>query len=298
MTPSSAGRTPTPATARTLLFVPGNRPDRFAKAVAAGADLVVIDLEDAVPPADKASAREAVVEWLRPGSPRVAVRVNAATSPHHEADLAALAGRPGLAAVVLPMADDPTVLSTMYERLGPAVALLPLVETARGLARVTDLATAPGVVRLAFGHLDFAADLDAAPDPEAMLLARSTLVLASRVAGLPGPVDGVTTDLTDLSVTRADAQRARRLGFTGKLCVHPRQVAVVHDAFRPEPDQVAWARRVVAADTGGAGVVDGAMVDAPVVARARAILARAGEEVPNFNYMSARATSADAEGTT
>lgn len=269
---------PDVGTARTLLFVPGNRPDRFGKAVAAGADLVVVDLQDAVPPADKDTARREVATWLGDAGNRAAVRVNAADSPLHEPDLTALAGLPGLAAVLLPLADDPAALAAMRARLGPAVALLPLVENARGLSRVDELAAAPGVARLAFGHLDFAADLDASPDPEAMLLARSTLVLASRVAGLPGPVDGVTPDLTDPEVTRTDALRARRLGFTGKLCVHPKQVAVVHEAFRPDPEQVAWARRVVAAAAAGGVVrVDGAMVDAPVVARARAVLARAGE---------------------
>jgi len=261
--------------ARSLLFVPGTRPDRFAKAVESGADLVVVDLEDAVPEADKDSARAAVATWLAANV--AAVRVNALRSAHHAADLAALAGARGLGAVMVPMADDPTGLSELAQRLGPSVAVVPLVETALGVHHAHDLASVPGVRRLAFGHLDLAADLGSSTDDTAMLLARSTLVLASRVAGLPGPVDGTTTSLDDPAAAGADAARARSLGFTGKLCIHPSQVAPVNAAFGPTEDEVAWAQRVVqAAAPGGAVRVDGEMVDAPVLLRARRLLAEAG----------------------
>lgn len=267
------------ALARTLLFVPGNRPERFAKAAATDADLVVVDLEDAVPDADKASARDAVVRWLTEGG-LAAVRVNGTASPHHDDDVHALAGLPGLIAVVVPMADDPEALRALHERLGPEVEIVALVETALGIVRATELAAAPGVTRLAFGHLDFAADIDAATDDEAMLMARSTLVVASRAARLPGPVDGVTTSLDEPAVASADAVRARRLGFAGKLCIHPKQVDAVNRAFSPNDDEVAWARRVTeAAAAGGAVRVDGHMVDAPVILKAEAILAGAKERV-------------------
>jgi citrate lyase subunit beta/citryl-CoA lyase len=263
--------------ARTFLFVPGTRPERFAKAAATAADLVIADLEDAVAEEEKASARSAVAQWLA-AEGRAAVRVNGTASPHHREDIAALAGLPGLVAVVVPMADDPAALASLHEQLGEGVAIVALIETALGLVRVQELAAAPGVRRLAFGHLDFAADLDASTDDETMLLARSTLVLASRAAGLPGPVDGVTTALDDPAVTTADAGRARRLGFAGKLCIHPRQVALVNAAFSPSEEDVAWARRVIeAAGAGGAVRVDGHMVDAPVLLKAQAILARSQE---------------------
>lgn len=265
------------ALARTLLFVPGTAPERFAKAAASGADLVVIDLEDAVPDADKDRARQAAVAWLA-GPGRAAVRVNGTGTAAHARDVEALAGLPGLEAVVVPMAQDPAALEDAHRRVGPGVGVVALVETAVGLLRAAELAATPGVVRLAFGHLDFAADIGAGTDDDAMLMARSTLVVASRAAGLVGPVDGVTTDLDDPAVCAADAARAARLGFTGKLCIHPRQVEVVAAAFRPSPEQVAWARRVVeAAATSGAVRVDGHMVDAPVIVTARAILARAKE---------------------
>ena len=182
----------------------------------------------------------------------------------------------GLRAVLLPMAESVDAVGRLRERLGPEVALVPQVETALGVVRALDLASAPGVVRLAFGHLDFAVDIDAAPEPEALLHARSTLVLASRAAGVAGPVDSVTTDLDDDGPTRADATRARSLGFTGKLCIHPRQVAAVNAAMSPTDLEVDWARRVLEAGTTGAARVDGQMVDAPVVARAERIMTRAG----------------------
>ena len=265
------------ALARTLLFVPGTRPERFAKATGSGADLVVVDLEDAVPDADKDRARHAVADWLG-GPGRAAVRVNGTSTAAYHDDVEALAGRPGLLAVVVPMAEDPAALGALHDRLGPSVGIVALVETAAGLLRAGELAAAPGVVRLAFGHLDFAADIGASTDDEAMLMARSTLVVASRAAGLAGPVDGVTTDLDDPAVCAEDAARSARLGFTGTLCIHPRQVEAVGAAFRPSPGQVAWARRVVEASAAGGAVrVDGHMVDAPVIIRAQAILARAQE---------------------
>lgn len=271
MTPRPPGPA---ATARTLLFVPGTHPARFDKAVASGADLVVVDLEDAVPEADKVSAREAAADWLRRDG-RAAVRVNGVASAHHADDVAALTGLPGLLAVIVPMADSPEALAALHERLGPDVEVVALVETAAGLLRAVDLARTAGVVRLAFGHLDYAADIDADTGQEAMLMARSTLVVASRAAGLPGPVDGVTTVLDDPEVAREDAVRARRIGLTGKLCIHPRQVASVNAAMSPSDEEVAWARRVVEGSAEGAARLDGHMVDAPVVSRARTILSRA-----------------------
>ena len=132
--------------------------------------------------------------------------------------------------------------------------------------------------RLAFGHLDFAADIGSSIEDEAMLMARSCLVVASRAAGLPGPVDGPTTALDDPALSGADAARARGLGFAGKLCIHPRQVDAVNPAFTPDKGEIAWAHRIIDASVAGGAVrLDGHMVDAPVILRARSILARAKE---------------------
>jgi citrate lyase subunit beta / citryl-CoA lyase len=260
-----------------MLFVPGNRPERFAKAAASAADLVIVDLEDAVPEEDKASARDAVARWLSAAG-RAAVRVNGTKSVHYQRDTSTLAGLPGLRAVVVPMADDPAALTALHQRLGEDVEIVALIETALGMVKAVELASAPGVSRLAFGHLDFAADIDSSIEDEAMLMARSTLVVASRAAGLPGPVDGVTTALDDPAVSGADATRARRLGFAGKLCIHPRQVEAVNAAFSPSAEELAWARQVIEAPSAGGAVrVEGHMVDTPVILKAHAILARAQE---------------------
>lgn len=263
------------AAARSWLFVPATRPERFAKAAASGADLVVVDLEDAVPAGDKEAARASAASWLG-GEGQGVVRVNPAASPHHAEDVAALTGLPGLRAVLVPMADSVEVLGGLRERLGPDVALVAQVETAAGLVRAAELAAAPGVVRLALGHLDFALDVDAAPESDTVQHARATLVVASRAAGAAAPVDSVTTDLDDDRATVRDATRARGLGFTGKLCIHPRQVAPVNEAMSPTAEEVAWAERVLAAGGGGGAVrVDGQMVDPPVVSRAERIMTRA-----------------------
>jgi len=265
------------ALARTLLFVPGNRPERFAKAAATAADLVIVDLEDAVPEENKAAARDAVAQWLSADG-RAAVRVNGTKSVHYQQDVTGLAGLPGLQAVVVPMADDPAALAILHRRLGRGVEIVALIETALGVVRAVELASTPGVSRLAFGHLDFAMDIGSSIEDDAMLMARSTLVVASRAAGLPGPVDGVTTSLDDPAVSAADAARARDLGFAGKLCIHPTQVEAVNAAFSPTGDELAWARRIIEASTAGGAIrVDGHMVDAPVILKAQAILARAKE---------------------
>ncbi len=263
-----------PAVARTMLFVPGDRPDRFAKAAASGADLVVCDLEDAVAPQQKEAARSAVSDWLGAGG-RAAVRVNSVDTEWYAADCDALSGLSGLEAVLVPKAEDPEELARLATRLG-GIPLVALVETALGLHRAVELASSPGVVRLAFGAIDFALDAGTADDDEALLYARSGLVVASRVGGLGQPVDGVTVALDDPEAAARDAVKARRLGFGGKLCIHPQQVGPVNAAFSPTAAEIEHARRLVgAAGAGAATRVDGQMVDVPVLERAQRILAQA-----------------------
>jgi citrate lyase subunit beta/citryl-CoA lyase len=150
-----------------------------------------------------------------------------------------------------------------------------LVETARGLAACRDIACAAGVTRLAFGSIDYAADLGMAHVRDALLIARAEIVLASRLAGLPAPIDGVTTAIDDDETIADDARYAAALGFGGKLCIHPRQIPPVRRGFAPSDAELAWARRIIVAPEGGAVSVDGTMVDAPVRLRARQILVRA-----------------------
>ena len=252
---------------RTYLFVPGNRPERFDKAIASGADQVIIDLEDAVPAEQRPTARENVRSWASSKHP-VLVRVNGAATEWHAEDIR-LASCDGIAGIVLPKA----------ERVEDVVAIeapvYPIVETARGFWHVTQLAHSSNVQRLMFGSIDFQVDLGIQGEGEELLYFRSQLVLVSRVAGLPPPVDGITAAYDKAELLRADTDRARRLGFGGKLCIHPKQIATVHECFGPTADEVAWAKRVMeaASEAGGAAVsMQGEMIDRPVIARAEAIL--------------------------
>ena len=260
--------------ARSYLFVPGNRPERFDKACAAGADAVIVDLEDAVPPADKQAARDALAAWLSPQQP-VLVRINGADSVWFEDDLV-LCAVPGVAGIVLPKAEHEASLARL-DAAG-AAAILPLIESGLGLWNAAALARMPRVQRLVFGSIDFSLDLNIQESHETLLYARSQLVLASRVAGIAAPVDGVTTSFDDPARVHGDTLRARALGFGGKLCIHPKQVAPVHEAFAPTAAELDWAGRVVAAAEaaqGGAVALDGKMVDRPVIMIAQHMLEEA-----------------------
>lgn len=259
---------------RSYLFVPGNRPERFDKACATRADAVIVDLEDAVPAADKASARTAVARWLSPAQP-VLVRINSLDSAWFEDDLA-LCARPGVAGIVLPKAEHESALARLAD--AGAAAILPLIESGLGLWNAAALARMPRVQRLVFGSIDFSLDLNIQEGHETLLYARSQLVLASRVAGIAAPVDGVTASFDQTGPVHADTLRARALGFGAKLCIHPKQVAPVHEAFAPTADELAWAERVVAAAEaarGGAVALDGRMVDRPVILIAQQMLEEA-----------------------
>ena len=264
----------TPLAPRSYLFVPGNRPDRYAKALAAGADAVIVDLEDAVPPKDKQSARAALSAWLAPEHPML-LRVNGAESQWFREDLP-LCKMPGVAGVLLPKAENVEDIRAVAENSGAAMPILPLIETARGFWNAPALAH-PKVQRFVFGSIDFQLDLGIQGEEEELLYFRSQLVLISRIAGLEPPVDGVTTALDDAERIRGDTLRAKRLGFGAKLCIHPRQVSVVNECFEPTAEEENWAKRIVEAAEavhGAAVSVDGRMVDRPVIARAEAILSR------------------------
>ncbi|MDH4419123.1 MAG: CoA ester lyase [Acidovorax sp.] len=266
------------AAARSLLFVPGDRPERFAKAADSGAHAVILDLEDAVRMDDKARARAACHAYLERGGTGL-VRVNATDTPWIDEDLA-LCGHPGVAAVVVPKAETPEQLDLVRKSVGRPVPLLALVETAAGLQNVHLLAQCPGVVRLLFGTVDFCLDLRIDHDmPDGDLenvLApyRAQIVLASCAAGLAPPVDGVTLDIRDAQRSLQHAQRAFRTGFGGKLCIHPSQIAAVHRGFEPDARRLEWARQVTeaAARYSGAFEFEGRMVDAPVLKRASELL--------------------------
>ncbi|HIC7214696.1 HpcH/HpaI aldolase/citrate lyase family protein [Burkholderia stabilis] len=269
--------------ARSFLFVPATRPERIAKALDSAADCIVIDLEDAVAMDAKDAARAQLAQHLPLLTPeqraRTVVRVNAVGTPWHDADIALLRDwAPQGVVVMLPKAEDADALRRVAQQLGDAARIVALIESLAGLDAADALARDPQVARLAFGHLDFQLDLGmraSAEEPE-LAFARNALVAASRRARLPAPIDGVTVRTDDAERLAADARRARAFGFSGKLCIHPAQVAGVNDALGYSDDEHAWARRVIdeAGKHGGAVFsLDGRMVDLPVIRAAEAIVA-------------------------
>jgi citrate lyase subunit beta/citryl-CoA lyase len=265
---------------RSYLFVPASRPDRIGKAIAAGADAVIVDLEDAVAPDAKAAARaglggpwRALQDQADAAGVVLLVRVNGADTEYFADDLA-FCGTHGVREVVLPKADGPSLAA--LRGVLPVIPCCALMETAAGFADLRDVARAPGVTRLLFGSIDLMFDLDVGDDDAPLHHFRSELVMQSRAAGLPVPVDGVCAAIGDADALAADTARARRFGFGAKLLIHPSQVAGVHAALAPSAEELAWARRVVeqaAAARGAAIAVDGKMVDRPVLERAQRVVA-------------------------
>lgn len=260
--------------ARTWLFVPGDRPERFAKARSSGADAVIIDLEDAVAASEKERARRETSAALAADS-GFAVRIGAPSTVDGARDIETLAASETAPwAVVVAKAEDPDELEEVGRILrAPVIAL---VESAKGLEAAARLAASSAVMRLAFGAVDLSLDIDAAADDDVLAPVRSRLVMVSRAAGIAAPIDTPSLDIEDSDRTRAAATVARRFGMGGKLCIHPRQVPVVASAFLPTLEEVARARRILdAADHDGAARLDGQMIDLPVLERARRVLAAA-----------------------
>ncbi len=257
------------------LFVPADRPERFGKAISARPDAVIIDLEDAVAPDNKAAARDGLARALTQLSSAVPliVRINAIGTPCHEGDLRLVEQLP-LAAVILPKSesdDDVSRVATYGKH--PVIAL---IESARGIGNVGKIART--AARLAFGSIDYAADLSMGHTYLSLLHARSQIVLASRLANIPAPLDGVTTAINAENILLEDCAHAVELGFGGKLLIHPAQIELARKGFKPSQQELDWACRILeAAKSGDAALrVDGAMVDSPVILRARQIFLRAG----------------------
>lgn len=258
-------------TARSVLFVPGTRPDRFDKAMSSGAHQIAIDLEDAVSPLDKSQARAATAAWLAKGNV-AAVRINAADTEWFEDDLNMIAEAP-TAIVMLPKADAASLTAT-HEAL-PNHPLIALIETVKGFKELELVAKVPRLTRIAFGSIDFGTETGITDEANAMTAIRTQIIVESCFANLEPPIDGVSVGFKDNAQMEKDAFRSRQLGFGGKLCIHPKQVFAVNKSFQPDSAQVDWARRVIAAmesSDGGATTVDGKMVDKPVVIQAHRIM--------------------------
>lgn len=269
---------------RSWLFTPATKPDRFDRAAEAGADVLIIDLEDAVAPADKDTARRTALDWLaRPASPGGmlrALRINQPGTPFGLEDLLGLIrsdARPDL--LVVPKTESADVLGLVDRLLSEAgrpTPLVALIESARGVAEAPAIARAtPRLDALFFGAADYAADLGAEVAWEPLLHARSCVANAAALAGL-ATIDSPFFALADDEGLRRETVAAARLGFTAKAAIHPRQVAAINAALTPTADQVAEARLILAENAKGVGVVAGRMIDEAVARRARRILAAAG----------------------
>lgn len=308
MTPGTVARAVI-AEAVTFLFVPGDRPERFAKAAGSGADIVIIDLEDAVGAADKDAARAnaiaAVHSGIAPGRSTASpflIRINTTDTEATRADLDALAAvapahhDPGFVGIAWPKLECAAALDAARDRLGGGLVVLGIIESAAGVRALDEVAAHPSIARLAVGAIDLAADLGlrdvpgvgdaagrvmSATEGPVLEHCKVLVTVASRLAGLPAPVESPSIELRDAEAITATTVRAAALGFTARLCIHPAQVPTVAAAFAPTQDELDWAARVVAAAEaghGGALAVDGRMIDEPVIARARQTLARRGVE--------------------
>ncbi|WP_162914042.1 HpcH/HpaI aldolase/citrate lyase family protein [Taklimakanibacter lacteus] len=253
------------------LFVPADRPDRFAKAAESGADAIIVDLEDAVPPARKDEAR-GNLGILQSLPVPAFVRVNAEGTLWHEDDLAALV-RLNIGMVCVPKVESAGHLDALLSRLGAGARLLAQIETAAGVSQVQAIAGHRAVTQLAFGPADFFLDLGIGASAEMASHVLCILALASRTAGIAAPLDGPCFSVSDQDLLARECANAASAGAKGKLCIHPAQISGVFSHFLPSDEELDWARRVSEADRdGGVCLIDGRMIDAPIVARAKAML--------------------------
>ncbi|MGH7615771.1 MAG: HpcH/HpaI aldolase/citrate lyase family protein [Gemmatimonadaceae bacterium] len=261
--------------ARSWLFVPATRADRFAKAAASGADRIIVDLEDAVATDEKDRARESLAGATLPDAVPVYVRVNGAGTLWFERDLAVAAGL-RIAGILLPKANTADDVGRAVALLPANLAVVPIAETAAGVWNVLDVAKAPNVERVAFGALDFELDTGMRDDGGAYDFVRSRVTLASRVARIGAPIDSVCLSIGDEAAITTDAERGRRFGCCGKLCIHPNQVRAANTVFRPSAEEIEWAASVLAARASRPRDAvfshRGALVDRPVIDRASQII--------------------------
>lgn len=257
----------------TYLFVPANRTERISKALFSGADVVIVDLEDAVPAELKTSARVALKDWLKSHPEHeVLIRVNAMYSAWFQDDLE-LATFSNVKGLVIPKAETAGDLLQLSQRY--PLALYPLIETALGFANIREIARVEQVKALMFGSIDFQLELNMQGGYHELLYFRNEFVLASKLAGIAAPIDGVTVDFLNQRQLEQDTLQAKNLGFGGKLCIHPKQLNTVKHVFLPTELELQWAQRVLdaIADSQGQAVsMDGKMIDLPVILQAQKIL--------------------------
>ncbi|WP_205343192.1 HpcH/HpaI aldolase/citrate lyase family protein [Denitrificimonas caeni] len=266
---------------RSFLFVPATRPERINKALASGADGVIVDLEDAVEETAKGQARTNLVEYFAENpSAQIFLRINSIQdTANHQADLA-LCGYPQVIGIFLPKAEQAETINALFKQINKPLLLI--IETALGVDQVSQLAQADGVQQLSFGALDLALDLGFRTGTEAAQQlcdqVRGLLLVASRLAGIAAPIDAVYPRIADSDGLLQQARYAADMGMGGMLCIHPKQINPVHQAFSPDAEEIQWAEEVLALyaeHEQGVFMLNGEMIDAPVIAKARGIVAYA-----------------------
>lgn len=280
---------------KTWLFVPGHESDKLHKALRSRADVVIVDWEDAVPANKKGEARSVVRATLGsvPSCPRLVLRINSPKTDYYAEDIAAREGLP-ISAIMLAKVVEPAELQHLA---GLGLPIIPVIESALGIENAFEIAKAhPLVERLVLGTMDLMADMGAQwePDGPALQYIRSRLLIAGRAAGLAGSIDGVYPLLGDLDGLHQEAMTARKLGFEGKLVIHPRQIDVVCQVFTPTPEEISEAKQTIAAFDEAVAAGRSAIrigerfIDPPIVIWAQNILRLAGEEVGASNALQDR----------
>jgi citrate lyase subunit beta/citryl-CoA lyase/(S)-citramalyl-CoA lyase len=267
-------------TYRSLLFVPGSRPDRFAKAQGAGADIVCIDLEDAVVPQAKAEARAVVLAYLKTQTAApCAVRINSLRTPDGLADVLAVAEALSqgstLAMLMVPKVETAQELALLRSVLGEGCPpLWPIIESAEALKAAWEICAAPGLGGVLFGVVDYAADIGSDMGWDALFLARSTLAVACARSGV-GLLDVPYLDVADAVGLKRETERTKAMGFHGRACIHPAQVMAVNAVYTPSLSEIEQAQSVLdafAAAKGNAALLDGKLIERPVVRSAQQVL--------------------------
>lgn len=263
-------------TSRSFLFVPANRTERYSKALNSGSDAVIIDLEDAIPTEHKLESRALLKQWLLDHpTEKVMIRVNADQTEWFAEDIQ-LAQLSNVIALVLPKAEQKQAFEAIQKIR--SLDVYPIIETPYGMANVEQIAQFPAVQALMFGSIDFQLEMDMTGDYLELMSFRNRMVLASKLAGIENPIDGVTADFTNTELVRTETLQAKKLGFQGKLCIHPNQVKIVNQTFNPSPEEIQWAQEIIKAVQAADGQtisLNGKMIDKPIILKAEKILKQA-----------------------
>lgn len=267
---------------RTMLFAPGSNMKVVVKALTAGADAVIVDLEDAVAPNSKELTRSQIVDFFSVGretNSEIYVRINGWDSDWGKKDFESITKLP-ISGIILPKTNDPNELNDIISLLPPSMDLIPLIETATGILNARKIANAKGISRLAFGAVDFTADIGTSLSKTGieLLYARSLLILVSKAAGIYPPIDTVFSDIKDMPGYLKELNLVKQLGMFGKLVIHPSQIALAHQIFSPTAEEIEYAEKVIAvyaeAENSGVGAIqlEGKMIDSPVASSAKKLL--------------------------